>query len=401
MTSALAHDRRPALKRAVHRRLLSEPVAAGSIDRAALRLRLEKLLRDEAPLIPDADAERVLDELVVEVDGLGPLEALLADPLVTEIMLNGPGRAYIERSGRLEPVALDLSAMEIVRLAERIIAPLGLRLDRSAPMADARLADGSRLHAVLPPLAPDGPCLTIRRFATRRMNLSDFGAGGAAGEFLATCVRGGANILVAGATSAGKTTLLNVLSGAIDGGERIVTIEETAELRLAQPHVVRLEARPANGEGVGAVSVRQLVRAALRMRPDRVVVGEVRGAEALDMLQALNTGHDGSMCTLHANSAADALSRLETLVLFADVGLPIAAVRSHIGSAIDLVVFVTRGADGSRHIDHIAEVGAPSGRGFAVHRVLTRHDGVLRAAEAPARALRRAGHNANEAWQQC
>ncbi len=389
------------LKRSLHRQLLSQPLTVAGADRVGLRDHLSRLLRDAAPLVPDVDAQRLLDELVVEVDGLGPLEPLLADPAVTEIMLNGPGRAYVERSGRLVPVALGLDAAQITRLAERIIAPLGLRLDRSSPMADARLPDGSRLHAVLPPLAPDGPCLTIRRFAARPMLLTDFGAHGPVADFLAACVGGGANVLVAGATSAGKTTLLNALSEAIGATERVVTIEETAELRLAQPHVVRLEARPANGEGVGEVSVRDLVRAALRMRPDRVVVGEVRGGEALDMLQALNTGHDGSLCTLHANSAADALARLETLVLFAGVGLPITAVRSHIAAAIDVVVFVTRSADGTRRIDHVVEVDRPTSRGHQVRPVLSCIGGELQPAEVPARPARRPGHDLAAAWRRC
>src|SRR5690349_4398286 len=366
----LVDDRAPALKRAVHTRLLRDGAVAR--DRDALRDRLAELLHDEAPLVPHADAARLLDELVVEVDGLGPLEPLLADPDVTEIMVNGPGRAYVERRGQIEPVALALDADDIVRLAQRIVAPLGLRLDRSAPIADARLADGSRLHAVLPPLAPDGPCVTIRRFAPRPLTLADFGVRAAAAEFLAACVHGGWNVLVAGATSAGKTTLLNVLSGAIDARERIVTIEETAELRLVQSHVVRLEGRPANSEGVGAVTVRSLVRASLRMRPDRLVVGEVRGAEALDMLQALNTGHDGSLCTVHANSALDALARLETLALFADVGLPPVAVRAHVVAALDAVVFVARGASGQRRVDHVVEIVPSSTRRFAVRPLLER-----------------------------
>jgi pilus assembly protein CpaF len=268
-------------------------------------------------------------------------------------------------------------------------------------MADARLTDGSRLHAVLPPLAPDGPCVTIRRFSARATRLSDFGVDRGASAFLDACVAGGWNLLVAGATSAGKTTLLNVLSGAIDDTERVVTIEETAELRLRQPHVIRLEARPANGEGVGAVGVRELVRAALRMRPDRIVVGEVRGAEALDMLQALNTGHDGSMCTVHANSARDALHRVETLVLFAEVGLPTAAVRSHITAAIDAVVFVGRGADGARRVEHVAEID-PEARRLAVRPLFARdHDGRLAPVDPPQRPARRPGHDLVEVWARC
>jgi pilus assembly protein CpaF len=357
------------------------------------------MLHDEAPFAPPAEAARLVDELLVEVDGLGPLEALLADPAVTEIMVNGPGRAYVERAGRLVRVPLALDAADIVRLAERIVAPLGLRLDRSAPMADARLPDGSRVHAVLPPLAPDGPCLTIRRFATRPLTFADFGVAPAAAQFLTEAVQAGWNVLVAGATSAGKTTLLNVLSGTIGDDERIVTIEETAELRLRQEHVVRLEARPANGEGVGAVSVRELVRAALRMRPDRIVVGEVRGAEALDMLQALNTGHDGSMCTVHANSGLDALRRLETLTLFADVGLPPVAVRSHISAAIDVIVFVRRGANGERRVEHIVQVAA--GARQAVVPLFERASNELVRADPPTRASRRAGFDLHEVWSRC
>jgi pilus assembly protein CpaF len=400
VTATVDHHDGLGLKRAVHARLLRDPDAAGIADRGRLRDRLTELLRAEAPLVPQPQVQRLLDELVVEVDGLGPLEALLADADVTEIMLNGPGRAFVERAGRLVPVPLDLDGPAIARLAERIVAPLGLRLDRSAPMVDARLADGSRLHAVLPPLAPDGPCVTIRRFSERASSLADFGVGAAAAQFLGACVRGGWNVLVAGATSAGKTTLLNVLSSAIASDERIVTIEETAELRLRQPHVVRLEARPPNGEGVGAVGVRELVRAALRMRPDRVVVGEVRGAEALDMLQALNTGHDGSMCTVHANGALDALHRLETLALFAGVGLPPVALRARITGAIDAVVFVTRGSDGGRVVDAVAEVDTASRR-LAVRELLTRSCGELMRVDAPRRRARRPGHDLRVEWERC
>jgi pilus assembly protein CpaF len=392
----------PALKRELHRRLLREQSPSGMRSRPALRARLTELLHEEAPLVPDQEADRLVDELVVEVDGLGPLEALLDDPDVSEIMLNGPGRAYVERRGQLFPVDLDLDAADIVRLAERILAPLGLRLDRSAPMADARLPDGSRLHAVIPPLSPDGPCLTIRRFNRGVLRLRDFGLDDGPASFLRACVEGGWNLLVAGATSAGKTTLLNVLSGAISGGERIVTIEETAELSLAQPHLVRLEARPANGEGVGAVTVRELVRAALRMRPDRLIVGEVRGAEAFDMLQALNTGHDGSMCTVHANSAADALTRLETLALFAGTGLPVSALRAHIAAAIDAVVFVRRGADGARRVSEVAELASvSSARKLTIRPLLEMRDGALVAVDAPRRDARRAAVDLVTRWRAC
>jgi pilus assembly protein CpaF len=347
------------LKQRVHTRLLQSPAVADLAipgRQQEVRAQIAELLRDEEPLLPAARFDRLLAELTDEIAGLGPLEPLLADPDVTEVMLNGPDRAYVERAGRLEPVDLGLEPATIVRLVERVIAPLGLRLDRASPMVDARLPDGSRLHAVIPPLAIDGPCVTIRRFGTRAVPLDRFGLDASAAEFLRWCVAAGWNLLVAGGTSAGKTTLLNALSAAIPADERIVTIEETAELRLAQPHVVRLEARPANAEGAGAVSVRQLVRAALRMRPDRIVVGEVRGGEALDMLQALNTGHDGSLSTVHANSAPDALARLETLVLLADLGLPLAAIRSQMLAAIDGIVFVARRTGGRRQVEVIGEL---------------------------------------------
>jgi pilus assembly protein CpaF len=364
-----------------------------------LREHLAALLRDEAPLADTRRTDRLLDELVREVDGFGPLDPLLADPAITEIMVNGPGRAYVERAGRLFAVELGLDGPAIARVAERIVAPLGLRLDRSSPIVDARLADGSRVHAVLPPLAPDGPCLTIRRFSVRPVELAAFDVGDAGEVFLRTAVHGGWNLLVAGATSTGKTTLLNALSGAIDPGERIVTIEETAELRLAQPHVVRLEARPANAEGVGAVGVRELVRCALRMRPDRIVVGEVRGGEALDMLQALNTGHDGSLSTVHANGPSDALSRLETLVLLAGVGLPIAAVRRQISAALDAVVFVARGADGTRRVDVVAELAVDGVRSASrVRPLFGRRGGVLVPVARPVRRARRPGVDLQAGW---
>jgi pilus assembly protein CpaF len=388
-----------AVRRAVVHRLHADPPPTSGGGRAELREHLAGLLRDEAPLADANRAGRLLDEIVREVDGLGPLDPLLADPDVTEIMVNGPGRAYVERAGRLVAVDLGLDAVAIARLAERIVAPLGLRFDRSSPIADARLADGSRVHAVLPPLAPDGPCLTIRRFSTRPVALAAFDVGEAGEAFLRAAVQGGWNLLVAGATSAGKTTLLNALSAAIDPGERIVTIEETAELRLAQPHVVRLEARPANAEGVGATGVRDLVRCALRMRPDRIVVGEVRGGEALDMLQALNTGHDGSLSTVHANGPTDALSRLETLVLLAGVALPIAAVRHQIAAALDAVVFVARGSDGARRVEAVAELGGDLSRPASRARALfERRGGALVAVDRPSRPARRPGLDLQARW---
>jgi len=390
-------DRRALLSR-VHRRL----VGTGGLPEGdtpgrdlEIRARLAELLRDEAPLLRAGAFAQLLTELTHEVSGLGPLEPLLVDPSVTEIMVNGPGQAFVERGGRLESVRLDLDADAIVRLVERVVAPLGLRLDRSSPLVDARLSDGSRLHAVIPPLALDGPCVTIRRFGTRDLALSAFGVAGGCADLLGWAVAAGWNVLVSGGTSTGKTTLLNALSAAVPDAERIVTIEETAELRLRQPHVVRLEARPPNAEGAGGTSVRELVRAALRMRPDRIVVGEVRGGEALDMLQALNTGHDGSLSTVHANTAGDALARLETLVLMAGLGLPIEAVRAQIATAVDAVVQVGRAGDGIRRVVTVGEVvrGAADPYGPPAVRPLfeRRAPGELVAVGEPSRAARRAG----------
>jgi pilus assembly protein CpaF len=288
-------------------------------------------------------------------------DALLADPDVSEILFNGDGRVFVERGGRLEPAAVVLDECGVRRVVERIIAPLGLRLDRSSPMVDARLPDGSRLHAVLPPVAVDGTCVAIRRFGARRRCLTDFGVSPFGVELLRWCIAAGWNLLLSGGTGAGKTTLLNVLAGEVPPIDRIVTIEETAELSLGQPHVVRLEARPPNAEGAGAVPVRALVRAALRLRPDRLIVGEVRGEEAFDLLQALNTGHCGSLCTVHANGPADALARLESLVLLAGLGLPVEAIRAQIRACIDVVVHVARDPDGHRHIEAISELAGTAG----------------------------------------
>jgi pilus assembly protein CpaF len=378
------------LRATLHRRLLDAPFDPSRLDRDELRARLASLLRDEAPLLATSDADAMLDDLVDEVGGLGALEPLLADRSVTEIMVNGPDLVYVERAGRIERVRCEIDAATIARIVERAIAPLGLRLDRASPMVDARLPDGARLHAVLPPLAPDGPCVTIRRFTARSIPLSAFGLDAPISEFVTACVRAGWNIVVSGATSAGKTTCCNALARAIDTSERIVTIEETAELRLDQPHVVRLEARPPNAEGAGAVSVRDLVRAALRMRPDRLIVGEVRGAEALDMLQACNTGHDGSLSTVHANSPTDAIARIETLALFSGVPLPIAALRAQIGSAIDAIVQVARGHGGRREIVDVAEI--TPGRVPRARSLLS---------GPPTRPARRSGVDLEEVWRTC
>jgi len=392
------------LKQRVHARLLRSPTVTeleGPAPRRAVRARLAELLRDEEPLLPAARFDQLLAELTDEVAGLGPLEPLLADPAVSEVMVNGPGRAYVERNGVLEPVQLPLEASGIVRLVERVVAPLGLRLDRASPIVDARLPDGSRLHAVIPPLALDGPCLTIRRFAARVVDLAGFGASESTAALLEWAVVAGWNLLVSGGTSSGKTTLLNALSQSIPVGERVVTIEETAELRLEQPHVVRLEARPPNAEGAGAVSVRELVHAALRMRPDRIVVGEVRGGEALDMLQALNTGHDGSLSTVHANGPADALARLETLVLLAGVALPLAAVRAQIAAGVDAIVHVARGTSGQRRVEAIAEL-VPGADGPMARPLIGSVDDALVPIATPTRPRRRSDSPAfDPSWCRC
>src|SRR5436309_4773732 len=285
-------------------------------------------------------------------------------------MVNGPGEVWVERRGELEPAGVSFgSESELRHAIERILAPLGRRVDEASPLCDARLPDGSRVNVVIPPLALSGPCLTIRKFRTRGFSLDDLVAGGTLpqglADFLAGCVAGRAAILVSGGTGSGKTATLGALSGSIPDGERIVTVEGAGELGLRQRHGVRLESRPANVEGRGEVTIRQLVRNALRMRPDRIVVGEVRGPEALDMLMALNTGHEGSLSTVHANSPEDALRRVETLALMAGIGLPHAAVREQVASALDLVVHQSRRSDGSRRVEAVAEVvRAPGGAGI-------------------------------------
>lgn len=380
------------LKRRVHGRLLTDVAAGPDTDPASatvgqLRATLSELVRREAPLITHRHHDALVDELLHEVTGLGPLQPLFADPTVGEVMINGGGHVYVERRGRVEAVPVRLDADATLRVVERIIGPLGLRLDRSSPIVDARLPDGSRLHAVIPPLAVDGPCVTIRRFVAGGVALDAFGARGAPAAFLRWAVGHGANIVVSGGTSAGKTTLCNALAGAVPPGERVVTIEETAELQLPLPHVVRLEARPPNAEGAGGVTVRALVRAALRMRPDRIVVGEVRGGEAFDLLQALNTGHDGSLTTVHANGVGAVVDRLTALVLLAGTGVPAPAAHLQIAEAVDYVVHVVR-RDGRRRIQTVGEARRV-GAGVEVVPLFDRHDGELRAVGRPERPPRR------------
>jgi pilus assembly protein CpaF len=372
-----------ALADRVHRLVLDERPGAGE-----LRRRITELTRSEAPLLDDAGVADLVEAVAARTVGLGALDAVLADPAVTEIMVNGPGSpVWVEKHGTLRRLDLRLAQAEVELLVERILAPLGLRIDRTAPLVDARLPDGSRVNAVVPPLAIDGPCLTIRRFGAHPFGLDEVAPSGVA-ALLAWAVRARCNVLVSGGTGAGKTTLLNALAGCIPPGERVVTIEDAAELRLPLEHVVRLEARPPNAEGAGEVRIRELVRNALRMRPDRIVVGEVRGAEALDMLQAMNTGHEGSLSTCHANGPADALRRLETMVLSGSPGLPLAAVREQVAAALDLVVQVARVPGGRRAVvavDEVVPLGSdPGDRPLAV-RPLATAEGLHALPDRPAR----------------
>jgi pilus assembly protein CpaF len=307
------------------------------------------------------EKEKLLTDIESDILGQGPIDEYLADPEVTEIMVNGPSNIFVERAGRIYKTPQRFGDETHLRsVIERIVARVGRRIDESSPMVDARLADGSRVNAIIHPLAIGGPYLTIRKFSADPFTDRDLIGFGTlteqTAEFLKLCVKGRLNILVSGGTGAGKTSTLNVLSSFIPTDERIVTVEDAAELRLGQPHVLTLESRPPNIEGKGAVGIRELVRNCLRMRPDRIVVGEVRGAEALDMLQAMNTGHDGSISTLHANAPRDVMARLETMVLMAGMDLPVRAIREQIASSIDLVVQQTRLRDGSRRITHISEV---------------------------------------------
>jgi pilus assembly protein CpaF len=329
-----------------------------------MRVREEAMavLRERGAILPARELARVVNEVSDDVVGFGPIEFLLKDPSVTEVMVNGPDDVFVEREGRIERVTDRLFEGEepVLHLIERIVGPLGLRVDQASPWVDARLPDGSRVHAIVPPLSLRGPALTIRRFSPLPIEAEDLVRTGSIGpralRFLAACVRGRSNTVISGGAGSGKTTLLGVLSGFIPDDERLITIEDAAELRLAKPHVVSLEARPANVEGRGEVTVRHLVRNALRMRPDRIIVGEVRGGEALDMLQAMNTGHEGSLSTAHANSTRHLLWRLETMAMMSDVDLPAAHVRSQVAAAIDVVVQLARLRDGRRVVWEIAVV---------------------------------------------
>lgn len=313
------------------------------------------IARRLAPLLSDGELHALVGRVVARVQGWGPLESLLADNSITDVMITAGRHVWVERNGRLERSAVTTTPAAVEHLIERIVAPLGLRVDRAHPQVDARLPDGSRVHAIVAPLAIDGPSVTVRRFRAKPLPLSAFCDEAVAGLLHELVVRR-LNVVVAGGTGSGKTTLLNALGAHIDQRERIVTIEDAAELRLPGEHVVRLEARPATRDAAMEVTIRDLVRAALRMRPDRIVVGEVRGGEALDMVQVMNTGHEGCLSTCHANSSLDALRRIETMMLMAGVGLPLPAIREQVAASIDAVVFVVRGRDGARRVHHVVEV---------------------------------------------
>lgn len=355
------------LKASIHRQLIEKvEKLEGDILQEKILLLAGEMLDREVAFLPKGEREKILGEIVDEALGYGPIQPLLFDNEISEIMVNGSEQVFIERNGKLERAEILFRDDEhILHIIEKIVAPLGRRIDEGMPMVDARLPDGSRVNAIIPPLALKGPALTIRKFSHDPLtidNLLDYQTlSPEMAAFLEAIVRGRLNIIVSGGTGSGKTTTLNVLSAFIPENERIITIEDAAEIKLRQSHVVTLEARPANIEGRGAITIRDLVRNSLRMRPDRIVVGEVRGGEALDMLQAMNTGHDGSLTTGHANGPRDMLSRLETMVLMAGMDLPVRAIREQISSAIDVIIHQSRLRDGSRKITHITEVQGMEG----------------------------------------
>src|ERR1700748_3795759 len=361
-----------AVKSAIHRKLIQKLNLdrLGEIKREDVRREvaqiLEAIFHGESAPMTLQERERLVQEVLDEVFGLGPLEPLLADPTVSDILVNTYKRVYVERKGILELTSVQFrDDAHLMGIIDRIVSAIGRRVDESSPMVDARLADGSRVNAIIPPLAVDGPCLSIRRFGRERLTAEDLVNNRSLTqpmlELLRGCVKARLNILISGGTGAGKTTFLNVLSSYISNRERIVTVEDAAELQLHQDHVVRLETRPANIEGRGAIQQRQLVINSLRMRPDRIIVGEVRSEEALDMLQAMNTGHDGSLTTIHANTPRDALSRLETMVAMGSLNIPDSAIRRQIASAIDVVVQVSRLSDGTRKVINVSEITGMEG----------------------------------------
>jgi pilus assembly protein CpaF len=375
-TKALAAELR---RRLIERRRAQ--AAAGNPRSDPLPDAVRALVDEDAAVLSEPTRATIVELILRDTVGLGPLEELMADPRVEEVMVNGPDEVYVERAGRIERTEVRFDSERSLRDAiERILTPLGRRIDELSPMVDARLEDGSRVNVVIPPLAVTGPSVSIRRFAVDRPGPDELVASGSltaeARDLLAAAVAARRSILISGGTGSGKTTLLNALSTYIDAHERVITIEDAAELALRQPHVVRLETRPASVEGRGEVTIRDLLRNALRMRPDRIVIGEVRGPEALDLLSALNTGHDGALSTVHANSPEDSLRRLETLALMAAVGLPHDAIREQVARGIEIVVHLARAGDGSRAVVEIAEV-VPAAGGVGVREVWRRGPGAI------------------------
>jgi pilus assembly protein CpaF len=368
------------VQNALYERVGQEKLEAmGSADamRPVVITELERIISEAGTPLSPEERETIASEVSEDILGYGPLHAFLADPAVSEIMANSTSGIYVETEGRLHKTrARFTDEQHLRRVIDRIVSQVGRRIDESSPMVDARLLDGSRVNAIIPPLAVDGPSLTIRKFARDPFTADDLvefdTLTSQVCDVLRTCVEGRLNILITGGTGTGKTTLLNVLSSFIQEEHRIVTIEDAVELQLHQDHVVRLESRPPNIEGKGEITVRDLVRNALRMRPDRIVVGEVRGPEALDMLQAMNTGHEGSLSTLHANSARDGIARLETMVLMAGMDLPLGAIREYIASAISLIVHISRAPDGRRHVTRITEISGMEGDVITVQDIFTR-----------------------------
>jgi len=378
---APARDAYHEIKGRVQNRLIAEldpkmDVSQTDEVRTTIEEMFDAILNEENIILGRAERQRLFEQIVAEILGYGPLQPLLVDPTITEIMVNGADQVYVERAGKLEKTNLTFESDEhVMRIIDRIVAPLGRRIDESSPYVDARLPDGSRVNAVIPPIALNGPTLTIRIFAKTPLtmeNLIEFGTiTPEAVEFCRACVVARLNVVVSGGTGSGKTTLLNVLSDFIPESERIVTVENAAELQLRQEHVVTLESRPPNIEGKGEISIRDLVVNCLRMRPDRIVVGECRSGEALDMLQAMNTGHDGSLTTAHSNSPRDTLARLETMVLMAGMDLPVRAIREQISSAVDLIVHEERMRDGTRKVVNVTEVQGMEGDVIVMQDVFT------------------------------
>ena len=381
--AAVRRQAKAQIQRELLSRLDLKRLTVAGVDRAGLESQAREKIHEivlqvrQAGKLPSGiDPVRLEREVFDEALRLGPLEDLLADDAITEIMVNGPHQVYVERGGRLELTDLQFTDDDsVLAIIERIVSPIGRRIDESQPYVDARLADGSRVNAIIPPLALSGPTITIRKFAKTSLSVQDFIRFGTwthnAAEFMKACVMLRKNIIVAGGTGSGKTTLLNLLSGFIPANERIVTVEDAAELKLQQPHVIRLEARPPNIEGRGAVTIRDLVKNCLRMRPDRIIVGECRGGEALDMLQAMNTGHDGSLTTVHANSPRDVISRLETMVLMSGIDLPSRAILEQIASSVDIIIHESRLADGSRKVMAISEVTGMEGPHIVLQDIFT------------------------------